>query len=117
MLASLFVENISLLTSRHGTDKRVDESDLGKHVEVNADRDQLYGKERVLQDEKKDGSGLNDEREHAEVPTRIYKAVLISKYIVPGPALGRSGADGAADSTLHTNISETKCRMQAVSWS
>jgi hypothetical protein len=33
------------LTSRHSADERVDKSDLGKHIEVSANRDQLYGKE------------------------------------------------------------------------
>lgn len=45
----------------------------------------------------------------------IYKVMLISKYIDPGPAQDSSGAYGAAGATLHTNISETKRRMQIVS--
>jgi hypothetical protein len=63
-ISNLLLNNIvSQLTSRHSADERIDESDLGKHVEVNADRDQLYGKERVLRDEKKDCSKVNDEQD------------------------------------------------------
>lgn len=47
-------------TSRHGADERVDEGDLGKHVEVNANRDQLHDNECVLRDEKKDCSGMKN---------------------------------------------------------
>ncbi len=54
------LNDLRRLTSRHSADERVKESDFGKHVEVNANRDQLYGKECVLQDEKRDCSGMND---------------------------------------------------------
>jgi len=43
-----------------------------------------------------------------EVPLRIYKAVLISTYIKPGPAQDSSDAGGAAGLTLRTDVPETK---------
>lgn len=50
-----------------------------------------------------------------EVPPRIYKAVLISTYIKPGPAQDSSDAGGAAGLTLRTDVPETKHERYAVS--
>jgi len=53
---------------------------------MNANRDQLYGRELVLRDEKKHCSKVTMDSEDQRVPVRIYKAVLISKYIDLGGA-------------------------------